>query len=124
MSQKEEKVIYGEYTVCRADFERLHQLDTNEAKLRSRAELGVKTLADLEFNDIKNIKTIQKYIDTTFPNSLKLIEEKRQKILERYKKRIYLSPKLLNIFFNVAFLSIATAVVIILVIYLVKTAGL
>ncbi len=124
MSQKEEKVIYGKYTVCRADFERLHQLDASEAKLRSRAELGVKTLADLEFNDIKNIKTIQKYIDTTFPNSLKLIEEKRQKILEKYRKRIYLSPKLLNIFFNVAFFSVASAVVIILIISLFKTAGL
>ena len=124
MSQKEEKIVYGKYTVCKADFDNLHQLDTKEAKLRSRAELGVKTLLDLDFNDIKNIKTIQKYIDTTFPNSLKLIEEKRQRILGKYRKRIYLSPTLLNIFFNVAFFSVASAVVIVLIISLFKTAGL
>ena len=124
MSQKEKNVIYDRYIVCKSDFDSLHLLDMKEAKLRSRAELAINTLADLNFTDAKNIKLIQRYIDTTYPNSIKLIKEKRQRILEKYRKRIYLSPTLLNIFFNVAFLAIASSVVIILIISLVKTAVL
>ncbi len=123
MSEKKEKVLYDRYKVCRADFERLHQLDSAEAKLRSRAELAAKTLADLSFDDIKNVKTIQRYIDTTFPNSLKLIKEKKQIILSKYRKRIELSPMLVTIVFNVAFVAIALSVIGIAISYLVKTAG-
>ena len=124
MSKTNDDILYGKYKVCKADFERLHQLDSAEAKLRSRAELAAKTLADLDFTDTKNIKMIQKYIDTTFPNSLNLIEEKRQIILQKYKKRICLSPKFLNIFFNIAFFTIASVLLLIIIIYLIKTAGL
>ena len=123
MLKKKEKILYGRYKVCKADFERLHQLDSAEAKLRSRAELAAKTLADLSFDDIKNVKTIQRYIDTTFPNSLKLIEEKKQIILSKYRKRIKLSPTLVNIVFNIAFVAIAFSIIIISIIYLAKTAG-
>jgi len=123
MSEKKEKVLYDRYKVCRADFDRLHQLDSAEAKLRSRAELAAKTLADLSFDDIKNVKTIQRYIDTTFPNSLKLIKEKKQIILSKYRKRIELSPMLVTIVFNVAFVAIALSVIGIAISYLVKTAG-
>lgn len=118
-----EKIRYGDYAVCKADFDRLHELDTSEAKLKHRLDLAMKTLADLEITDTQNVKLTQRYIDTTYPNSIKHIEEKRNEILSKYQKRIYIPEKLLQKVFVISFLSIASTVIILTIISLIKAAG-
>ena len=84
MSKERKYVKYGNYRICVADFKRIHELDLAQAKLKHRADLAIKTLSDLDFNDTKSIALTQRYIDSTYPNSLKHIDEKRNEILKAY----------------------------------------
>ena len=122
MSTKE-KIRYGEYVVCKADFDRLHEIDMTEAKLKNRLELAIKTLSNLELTDTQNVKLTQRYIDTTYPNSIKNIEEKRNEILSKYKKRLHVPEKLSQTVYIISFILIALAVVVFSILSIKNAAG-
>ena len=122
MAKKETKIKYGEYNVCRADFERLHQLDSDEAKLNERADLAIKNLSILELTDTQNVKLAQRYIESTYPNSINRIKTKREEISKKYKKGIYLPEKLVQITFVTAFVLLAVTVILLSIYGILKTA--
>lgn len=121
---KKVKIRYGEYVVCKADFDRLHEIDLTEAKLKHRLELAIKTLSDLDLNDAPNIKLTQRYIDTTYPNSIKNAEEKRNEILSKYKKHTGVPEKFLQALYIISFILIALAVVVLSILSIKNAAGL
>ncbi len=123
MSERKE-IKYENYKICKADFDRLHELDVSEAKLKHRLELAMKALADLELTDTQNIKLTQRYIDTTYPNSIKHIEEKRNEILAKYSKRIYIPEKLMQTIFIISFILIALAIIIFSILSIKNAAGI
>lgn len=120
---KKGKIKYGEFIVCKADFDRLYDLDTTEAKLKYRLNLAVKTLADLDLTDTQNVKLTQRYIDTTYPNAVKHVEEKRSDILSKYKKCFYIPEKLSQTVFVFAFILVAVTVVILSILSIKNAAG-
>ena len=122
MSTKE-KIRYGEYVVCKADFDRLHEIDMTEAKLKNRLELAIKTLSNLELTDTQNVKLTQRYIDTTYPNSIKNIKEKRNEILSKYKRHLHVPEKLSQTVYIISFILIALAIVVFSILSIKNAAG-
>ncbi len=76
---------YNGIPVCKADFDTLTELDITKGKLDRRLDLAIKTLADLPADSKdKNVLILQQFIDITYENSLKGINEKRKAILDKY----------------------------------------
>ena len=77
---------YRGIKVCKADHLALVDIDLAEQKLKERMVTAAKTLADNELNN-KEASMLARFCDTTYPNSLKALEDKRNAILANYPKR-------------------------------------
>ncbi len=118
----ENKLIYEGREVCKADFDALYELDKTRRKLDERRSLAVTTLSEHSLKDNKSLALLEKFIDVTYPESIKALEEERAEILKKYKKKITLSPKLLNMISNIIICAIAIIIIIVSIINL-KNAG-
>lgn len=116
------ELIYNGIKICKADFDALNDLDKTKRKLDERRMLAVSTLTDIAFTDKKNLALIEKFIDVTYPESIKTIEEKRTEILEKYDKSRKLSQKTKKLLYNIVFMVIAITVIILAALYIIKTA--
>ncbi len=115
----ENNLIYEGRKVCKADFDALYELDKTKRKLDERRILAVTTLADHSLKDNKSLALLEKFIDVTYPESIKAIEEKRSEILNKYKKKKILSQKLMNLLYNIIIASVAIVIIMISIICLI-----
>ena len=83
--KKRSVLKYNGIPVCKADFDTLTELEITKGKIDRRLDLAIKTLADFPADSKdKNVILLQQFIDVTYENSVKGINEKRQAILDKY----------------------------------------
>ncbi len=84
MLKKEKRFRYGDHYVCRADHDSLNEIDNKLGSLELRLEEAIKMLENKNLED--NYKRqLSRFMNTTYPNSKAALEEKRRKILDKYK---------------------------------------
>ncbi len=111
MADKEKRFKYDNYYVCKADHEALNEIDNKLGALYERMEISVDMLnSDLLEENHK--RQLNRFINTTYPNSKDALIEKRKKILSKYssikfnefKKRVLFLLFFIIIIFVVIFI--------------------
>ncbi len=80
---KEKHLKYGDYFVCKADHTALNEIDNKLGSLKERMEISVDMLNN-ELLEEHHKKQLNRFINSTYPNSTKALEEKRKDILSKY----------------------------------------
>ena len=102
---KEKRYKYDNYFVCKADLDALNEIDNKLGSLNDRMESSVAMLNN-EFLEENHKRQLNRFINTTYPNSKSALLEKRNNILSKYKniKSINATKRLLILLFIIIFM--------------------
>ena len=105
---KEKRYKYDNYFVCKADLDALNEIDNKLGSLNDRMESSVAMLNN-EFLEENHKRQLNRFINTTYPNSKSALLEKRNNILSKYKtiKSINATKRLLILLFIIIFMFVA-----------------
>ena len=105
---KEKRYKYDNYFVCKADLDALNEMDNKLGSLNDRMESSVDMLNN-EFLEENHKRQLNRFINTTYPNSKSALLEKRNNILSKYKniKSINATKRLLILLFIIIFMFVA-----------------
>lgn len=108
MKNKEKRLKYDNYFVCKADLITLNEIDNKLGSLKDRMEASVDMLNN-ELLEENHKRQLNRFINTTYPNSKSALLEKRKDILSKYKttKTIELKKRLLIYAFILIFIFVA-----------------
>ena len=84
MKEKEKLFKYDKHYVCKADHEALNEIDNKLGALYDRMEASVDMLNN-ELLEENHKKQLNRFINTTYPNSKSALIEKRKQILSKYR---------------------------------------
>lgn len=105
---KENRFNYDNYFVCKADLNALNEIDNKLGSLNDRMEASVSMLNN-ELLEENHKRQLNRFINTTYPNSKEALMEKRKNILSKYKpiKSIERKKRLLILIFIIIFIFVA-----------------
>lgn len=105
---KEKRYKYDNYFVCKADLGALNEIDNKLGSLNDRMESSVDMLNN-ELLEENHKRQLNRFINTTYPNSKSALLEKRKNILSKYKniKSINATKRLLILLFIIIFMFVA-----------------
>ena len=105
---KEKRYKYDNYFVCKADLDALNEIDNKLGSLNDRMESSVDMLNN-ELLEENHKRQLNRFINTTYPNSKSALLEKRNNILSKYKtiKSINATKRLLILLFIIIFIFVA-----------------
>ena len=105
---KEKRFKYDNFFVCKADIDALNEIDNKLGSLNDRMESSVAMLNN-EFLEENHKRQLNRFINTTYPNSKSALLEKRKNILSKYKniKSINATKRLLILLFIIIFMFVA-----------------
>lgn len=105
MKVKEKRFKYDNYYVCKADLNSLNEIDNKLGSLSERMEASVDMLNN-ELLEENHKRQLNRFINTTYPNSKSALIEKRKNILSKYKpiKSIENKKRLLILLFIIIFI--------------------
>ena len=81
---KEKRYKYDNYFVCKADLDALNEIDNKLGSLNDRMEASVSMLNN-ELLEENHKRQLNRFINTTYPNSKEALMEKRKNILSKYR---------------------------------------
>ena len=82
--KSEKRFRYNDYYVCRADLDKLNEIDNKLGSLMERLDLSADMVTKDDIDD-KYKKQLLTFISTTFPNTKSALEENKAAILKKYK---------------------------------------
>lgn len=105
---KEKRFKYDNFFVCKADLDALNEIDNKLGSLNDRMESSVDMLNN-ELLEENHKRQLNRFINTTYPNSKSALLEKRKNILSKYKtiKSINATKRLLILLFIIIFMFVA-----------------
>ncbi len=82
--EKEKRFRYNDYYVCRADLDKLNEIDNKLGALSERLDLSADMVTKDDIDD-KYKKQLLTFISTTYPNTRNALMESKATILKKYK---------------------------------------